>query len=47
MISIVDIVDIEQPAQLRTYLRQHNHIAAGEEVTFAPLPAASPTVLSW
>jgi aminoglycoside phosphotransferase (APT) family kinase protein len=29
--------DIEQPAQLLAYLCQHNHIAAGEEVTITPL----------
>jgi aminoglycoside phosphotransferase (APT) family kinase protein len=30
-------LDIEQPAQLRTYLHQHNHIAVAEEVTLTPL----------
>ncbi|MBX3001194.1 MAG: aminoglycoside phosphotransferase family protein [Caldilineaceae bacterium] len=30
-------LDIEEPAQLRIYLHQHNHIAAGEEVTITPL----------
>lgn len=29
--------DIEQPDQLLVYLRQHNHIAVGEEVTITPL----------
>jgi 5-methylthioribose kinase len=33
----VTTFDIEQPAQLLDYLRQHNHIAAGEEVTITPL----------
>jgi 5-methylthioribose kinase len=33
----VTTLDIEQPDQLLAYLRQHNHIAAGEEVTITPL----------